>query len=121
MDEKVYWDARGVNDLIHAIMQQGVEDVYQGDPSAIAWLDSPSFDHWCAWLDIDPVAARESIHARRLTRKAGRLAEAKLSQAYDRNQRGEPQAKVLKEVFGYYSETLRQRYLWYCQHVATAA
>lgn len=105
MDEQ--WDPNSVRDLVIAIVEQGVEDVMKGDPSAIAWLDSRGFEHWCAWLNIDPTAARESIQQRR--REGGNIKynEADLRRAYELHKRGVSWRNVMFDVFGYYSETLR--------------
>ena len=106
MDEQVFWDPKGVRELVIAIMEQGVEDVLKGDPGAIAWLDSRGFDHWCAWLGLDTTAARQAIHARRAERQPKYKPEdlRRVKQLHDK---GVPWRWAMVEVFGYYSETLR--------------
>lgn len=49
--------------LVVAIIERGIIDIQRGDPGARKWLHSKWFDHWCAWLDIDPDAARAAIAA----------------------------------------------------------
>lgn len=49
--------------LVVAIIERGIIDIQRGDPGARKWLHSKWFDHWCAWLGINPDAARAAIAA----------------------------------------------------------
>lgn len=102
------WDPNGVKTLVIAIMEQGVTDVLDGDPGAIAWLDSRGFDHWCAWLGIDATAARQSINVRRVERQGtARYTADDLRRVIALHDRGVSWQRGMIEVFGYYSETTR--------------
>ena len=101
-------------ELAIAIIEQGVEDVYQGDPGAIAWLDGPDFDHWCAWVDINPEAARQSIHARRRVIRE-KYSMDKIRHVIRLHNTGLPWIAAITSVFGYYSETIRNTVMRYAQ------
>lgn len=120
MDEPVFWDPKGVRELVIAIMEQGVEDVLKGDPGAIAWLDSRGFDHWCAWLGLDTTAARQAIHARRAERQPKYKPED-LRRVNELHRNGVPWHKAIKAVYGCYNETLRTTVMRYDAMQQTAA
>lgn len=107
MDEKIPYDPDSIRTLVMAIVEQGVEDIMKGDPGAIAWLNSRGFDHYCTWLGIDPTAARESIQQRRAKEQA-RYTESDLRRIKSLHNNGVSWRQAMIQVFGYYSETLRQ-------------
>lgn len=105
MTDKQY-DVSGCRALFAAIVEQGVEDILKGDPAAIAWLYSPDFAHYCSWLDIDAARARAAIEQRRKVTKV-KYTEADLHRVMHLHDNGRPWHEAIKEVWGYYSETLR--------------
>lgn len=92
-------------DLIAAVMEQGVEDIYKNYPGALEWMNSIYFDHWCAWLNIDPTAARQAILRRRGGRKL-RYRDEDMARAVRLHNTGMAWRDVAWEVFGTRSATI---------------
>ena len=107
-----YIHFKNARELVAAIIEQGVEDVLKGDPGALAWLDGRDFDHWCAFVDIDPGRARRAIHAQRANVRPKYSAE-KLRRTHELHDRGRTWKDAITEVFGYYSETMRNTVIRY--------
>jgi len=59
------YEYEGCRKLVTAIIERGIIDIQRGDPGARKWLHSKWFDHWCAWANVDPDAARDAIAAQR--------------------------------------------------------
>lgn len=51
----------GPRGLAVAIVAQGLEDAKRGCRDARAWLHSPEFDAWCAWVDLNPDYLRRKV------------------------------------------------------------
>lgn len=105
-NERELLDPQGVRDLISAMMEQAVIDVYQNYPGALEWLNSRSFDHWCAWLGIDATAARQSILRRRAATNKLRYRDEDLRRAVALHNNGMAWRDVAWEVFHTRSATI---------------
>lgn len=107
-DENAPYDPTAIRNLVIAIMEQGVEDILLGNPNAIHWMNSRDFEHYCAWLDINPTAAREAIQAQRLLANQAKYSEDELRRVKHLHDNGVAWHIAMQQVFGYFSETLRQ-------------
>lgn len=106
MDENSPYVPESIRLLVIAIMEQGVEDILNGDPGAIAWMNTMSFDHYCTWLGIDPTAAREGIAAQRADGPS-KYKESDLRRVKKLHDNGVSVHQAIIKVFGTYTETRR--------------
>jgi len=96
---------QGVIDLVMAVVELAAEEAVGGDLPAQMWVASSASDHWFNYVNIDPDAAREAI-----TRRARQNdEEGRIKQVIALHDEGLTWKAACLDVFGYYSEPLRNR------------
>ncbi len=116
------YDPAAIRNLVIAIMEQAVDDILLGDPSAINWMkNSAGFDHYCAWLDINPKAAREALEAHLRQAKQAKYNEADLRRVKQLHDNGMSVHQGIIKVFGTYTENRRQVVNGYLRSVTQPA
>ena len=96
---------QGVIDLVMAVVELAAEEAVDGDLPAQMWIASSASDHWFHYVNIDPDAAREAI-----TRRARQNdEERRIKDVIALHDAGLTWKAACLDVFGYYSEPLRNR------------
>jgi len=96
---------QGVIDLVMAVVTLAAEEAVDGDLPAQLWVASGASDHWFHYVNIDPAAARDAIK-----RRAGvNGEEGRIKQVIALHDEGLTWKAACMAIFGYYSESLRNR------------
>lgn len=98
------YDWRGCANMVYAMLEYAVEDIRDGAPDAVEWLDTTDFNHWFEVVGMNPDAIRAALY--KVVGQRNRYSEERLDRVIDLHDLGYTWTDAVRRVYGRCSATI---------------
>lgn len=95
------YDWKGCVNMVYAMLEYAIEDIRDGVPDAVEWLDTPDFNHWFEVVGLNPEVMRAALY--KAVGQRNRYSEERLDQVIDLHDLGHTWRDAIRRVYGQYN------------------